>query len=288
MSRWLLLLLVPVTSACTMPAATVSTVSGSYTGKYGGATEDFELRADGTYTQTLHADKDYANAGKWRIERARSGYDFIKFASFAKALDLTGKNWSCLLRGITARLRECGSPERIRRASSLTSTPATSSTNGSERANARRSCGWAGRRSTLKPLFSIEQTAPERGVHSDLGANVALGVGEGPVWSEARRSNRRRSPKSRAVGPSPKTGTVGPNGTRRSRTWIAPIGSASTSSRREGVTDYEVAVLLVFIERVPDVALTASGAASFASWAMDCATVSSGAAFALAARSARS
>jgi hypothetical protein len=90
MRRWLLLL-VPVTIACTMPAATVSTVSGSYTGKYGGATEDFELRVDGTYTQTLHADKDYANAGKWRIERARSGYDFIKFASFAKALDLTGK-----------------------------------------------------------------------------------------------------------------------------------------------------------------------------------------------------
>lgn len=63
-------------------------VPGSYEGKYGGLVEVFDLRPDGTFTQTLTRGSEmlYTNNGRWRI----SGR-MIVFDDVFCAIDDTGK-----------------------------------------------------------------------------------------------------------------------------------------------------------------------------------------------------
>lgn len=76
--------LILASAVCAMPAATKANVPGRYRSVYGDGAEDVEIRGDGTFTQTIRVEgKEYTTTGKWLIERAPSGYDFIKFTPFS-------------------------------------------------------------------------------------------------------------------------------------------------------------------------------------------------------------
>jgi hypothetical protein len=69
---------------------TPQNVVGSYKGSYGGATETFVFRADGTFTQVLvFANKpQYTNDGQWQIKGNQTQ---VELRNVYVALDLKGK-----------------------------------------------------------------------------------------------------------------------------------------------------------------------------------------------------
>src|SRR5215207_2334264 len=54
-------------------------VPGTYRGQYGGGTETFEIRNDGSFTQVLTVGTTnlYTNSGTWRIKRKQIVFDGV-------------------------------------------------------------------------------------------------------------------------------------------------------------------------------------------------------------------
>ena len=81
-------LVVCTLGACDQAPA-VKDVVGIYSGRYAGGTEVFDIRLDGTFTQTFvrNGNEVYSSAGKWWVSEVGSGVCFAPYVQPYQMMD---------------------------------------------------------------------------------------------------------------------------------------------------------------------------------------------------------